>query len=85
MNGFNIIMVIAVILFARLGVRLVSRYLKMKKEEDSKKDWKPDFLYLIWTGNMWKLKKALSSLVNQKLLSVPQESSGAARRDKLAR
>lgn len=38
MSGFNIVLVIAIILFARLGVRLVSRYLKMKKEEDSKKD-----------------------------------------------
>lgn len=33
MSGFNIIMVIAIILFARLGVRLVSRYLKMKKDD----------------------------------------------------
>ena len=33
MNGFDIVLVIAVILFARLGVRLVTRYLKMKKEE----------------------------------------------------
>jgi hypothetical protein len=32
MNGFDIVMVIAVILFARLGVRLVTRYLKMRKE-----------------------------------------------------
>ena len=32
MNGFNIIMVIAIILFARLGVRLVTGYIKMKKE-----------------------------------------------------
>jgi len=35
MNGFNILLVIAVILFARLGVRLVSRYLKMKKKSES--------------------------------------------------
>ena len=35
MNGMDIVMVIAVILFARLGVRLVSRYLKMKKESES--------------------------------------------------
>lgn len=33
MNGFDIVLVIAVILFARLGVRLVTRYLKMKKED----------------------------------------------------
>ena len=32
MSGMDIVMVIAVILFARLGVRLVSRYIKMKKE-----------------------------------------------------
>tara|TARA_B100000809_G_C15109868_1_gene520169 strand:- start:1903 stop:2043 length:141 start_codon:yes stop_codon:yes gene_type:complete len=32
MDGFNIVMVIAVILFARLGVRLVTGYIKMKKE-----------------------------------------------------
>ncbi len=36
MNGFDIVMVIAIILFARLGVRLVTRYIKMKK--DSKND-----------------------------------------------
>jgi len=34
MNGLNIVMVIAVILFARLGVRLVSRYIKMRKGKD---------------------------------------------------
>ncbi len=32
MNGFNIVMVIAIILFARLGIRLVTGYTKMKKE-----------------------------------------------------
>lgn len=36
MNGFDIVMVIAIILFARLGVRLVTGYIKMKK--DDKKD-----------------------------------------------
>lgn len=36
MDGFDIVMVIAVILFARLGVRLVTRYSSMKK--DQKKD-----------------------------------------------
>ena len=35
MNGLNIVMVIAIILFARLGVRLVTRYIKMKKEVDT--------------------------------------------------
>ncbi len=33
MNGFNIVMVIAIILFARLGVRLVTGYIKLKKEQ----------------------------------------------------
>lgn len=33
MNGIDIVMVIAIILFARLGMRLVSRYIKMKKEQ----------------------------------------------------
>jgi len=35
MNGMDIVMVIAIILFARLGSRLVYRYIKMKKEKDS--------------------------------------------------
>ncbi len=39
MNGFNIIMVIAIILFARLGVRLVTAYIKYKKDsKDSQND-----------------------------------------------
>ncbi|WP_412561358.1 MULTISPECIES: hypothetical protein [Winogradskyella] len=39
MNGFDIVLVIAVILFARLGMRLVSRYIKMKQEnKEDKKD-----------------------------------------------
>ncbi len=33
MDGFDIVMVIAIILFARLGVRLVSGYIKMKKKD----------------------------------------------------
>jgi len=37
MNGFDIVIVIAVILFARLGVRLVTRYIHMKKENNDKK------------------------------------------------
>jgi hypothetical protein len=38
MTGFDIVMVIAIILFARLGVRLVTQYIKMKREEkDDKK------------------------------------------------
>jgi hypothetical protein len=32
MDGFNIIMVIAIILFARLGVRLLMGYKKMKDD-----------------------------------------------------
>lgn len=35
MSGIDIVMVIAVILFARLGVRLVTRYIKMKKENNN--------------------------------------------------
>ncbi len=34
MNGFDIVMVFAIILFARLGIRLVTRYIKMKDEEN---------------------------------------------------
>jgi len=36
MDGFNIIMVIAIILFARLGVRLLSHYLSLKKKKKKK-------------------------------------------------
>lgn len=39
MDGFNIIMVIAIILFARLAVRLYTGYKKMK-EEDTDEDKK---------------------------------------------
>jgi len=35
MDGFNIVMVIAIILFARLGVRLVSMYMEMRKEKNN--------------------------------------------------
>ena len=38
MDGFNIVMVIAIILFARLGVRLVTGYIKMKKEKENDDD-----------------------------------------------
>lgn len=38
MNGFDIVMVIAIILFARLGVRLVTGYIKMKKEKKSEEN-----------------------------------------------
>ncbi len=38
MNGFNIVMVIAIILFARLGVRLLTGYIKMKKENENDDD-----------------------------------------------
>ncbi len=33
MDGFNIIMIIAIILFARLGIRLFILYKKSKKEK----------------------------------------------------
>tara|TARA_R110002124_G_scaffold107405_1_gene259766 strand:+ start:7750 stop:7869 length:120 start_codon:yes stop_codon:yes gene_type:complete len=38
MNGFDIVMVFAIILFARLGVRLVTKYIKMKKEDEDKQN-----------------------------------------------
>jgi len=38
MDGFNIVMVIAIILFARLGVRLVMGYIKMEKEDKNNID-----------------------------------------------
>lgn len=38
MTGFDIIMVIAIILFARLGVRLVTGYIKMKREKEDEKN-----------------------------------------------
>lgn len=38
MDSFSIVMTIAIILFARLGVRLVSRYKKMKKEDQKDKE-----------------------------------------------
>jgi len=42
MNGFDVVMVIAIILFARLGIRLVSGYIRLKKENgNSQKESKP--------------------------------------------
>lgn len=38
MNGFDLVMVFAVILFARLGLRLVMKYVKMKKEAREKQN-----------------------------------------------
>ena len=38
MNGFNIIMVIAIILFARLAVRLYTGYRKYKNEDKNEKE-----------------------------------------------
>ncbi len=38
MNGFDIVMVIAIILFARLGVRLVTGYINLKKSEKDKEE-----------------------------------------------
>lgn len=40
MNGFNIVLVIAIILFARLGVRL---YKLQKKYKEEKKNQEKDF------------------------------------------
>ncbi len=37
MSAFDIVMVIAIILFARLGVRLIVRYNQMKKKSNGKK------------------------------------------------
>ncbi|GAA4242350.1 MULTISPECIES: hypothetical protein [Winogradskyella] len=37
MTGLDIVLVFAVILFARLGMRLVSKYIKMKKEDEGEK------------------------------------------------
>ncbi len=42
MNGFNIVMVIAIILFARLGVRLVTGYTKLKKEQKEEEEQKKE-------------------------------------------
>ena len=42
LNGFDIVMVIAIILFARLGVRLVSRYLRLKKDDEDGKEGRKD-------------------------------------------
>lgn len=36
MNGIDLVMVFAIILFARLGVRLVTRYLNIKRENKDK-------------------------------------------------
>jgi hypothetical protein len=33
MSGLDVVMVIAIILFARLGVRLVTQYIKMKRNK----------------------------------------------------
>ena len=35
MEGLDIVMVIAIILFARLGVRLVTEYIRIKKNRKS--------------------------------------------------
>lgn len=35
MSGIDIVMLFAVILFARLGYRLVSKYIQLKNEKDS--------------------------------------------------
>ena len=38
MDGLDIVMVIAIILFARLGVRLVMRFIQMRKDNNNDKD-----------------------------------------------
>ncbi len=40
MTGLDLVMVFAIILFARLGLRLVARYIKMKDENDDDDDEK---------------------------------------------
>lgn len=42
MSGFDIITVFAIILFARLGIRLYTRYRKMKQEEKDENSGKED-------------------------------------------
>jgi hypothetical protein len=37
MRGLDVVMVFAIILFARLGIRLVSKYIAMKQEQNDKK------------------------------------------------
>ena len=39
MDGLDVVMVIAIILFARLGIRLVTIYKKFKNEDENKKDY----------------------------------------------
>ena len=39
-HGFDIVLVIAIILFARLGMRLVAKYIQMKKEQEKESDSK---------------------------------------------
>ena len=38
MNGLDVVMVIAIILFARLGIRLLTNYKKFKDEDKDKKE-----------------------------------------------
>lgn len=38
MNGIDIVIVFAVILFARLGYRLISKYLEMKRNNKNEKN-----------------------------------------------
>ena len=38
MDGLDVVMVIAVILFARLGIRLVQLYKKAKQEKEDEKN-----------------------------------------------
>lgn len=38
MSGFDVVVIIAIILCARLAIRLVSRYLKIKNQDQSSND-----------------------------------------------
>lgn len=40
MDGFSIVMVFAIILFARLGIRLVTKYREMQREEKEENESK---------------------------------------------
>ena len=42
MTGFNIVMVIAIILFARLGIRLFSKWRELKDDTSDKEDEEQD-------------------------------------------
>ncbi len=47
MSGLNIVMVIAIILFARLGVRLVMKYIDMKKKDHNNSNDLKEYIKII--------------------------------------